>query len=348
VGYRPEAIDVSSGDFQSPNAADILFARLGQQQQVPFVCLRRPRRWLVEMEQFRPGSIYARALHHRSRRASEATVLARRQGRWVFPKRRRQVGGRTAADLGSQPVRVTVVGPTRKASLLLPPQDHITVAIQQSGTYYESDLLMAIRARAPRGTFVDVGAHYGNHTAFFALECAAGHVIAIEPNPVAFAGLRANLDENGIERVVTPLQLAIHPNWKRVAVSAMPWRPRRGSAARTNTGMSRVVPVHGGGDAGAARLDDVLAEHRRIGLIKVDAEGLGAEVLSSSVVTLSRDRPLIAVETATLAAFAQVAAVLEPLGYQPTRRYCWTPTWLWTPSGHAATQAACRDGQRAL
>ena len=51
------------------------------------------------------------------------------------------------------------------------------MAIQESGTYYERDLLDAIRGRHLQGTFVDVGAHYGNHTVYFALECGAQRLI---------------------------------------------------------------------------------------------------------------------------------------------------------------------------
>ena len=50
------------------------------------------------------------------------------------------------------------------------------------------------------GTYVDVGAHYGNHTLYFVLECEADHVVAIEPNPVSLRSLIITMTaENGVQ-----------------------------------------------------------------------------------------------------------------------------------------------------
>ena len=123
-------------------------------------------------------------------------------------------------------VRVPVRGPKTHAQLLLPDGDHITMAIQKAGTYYESDLLDAIRGRRLHGTFVDIGAHYGNQTVYFALECGAEHVVAIEPNPTSFDGLLTNVRVNGISQRVTALRIAIHPSCERITLVPLPWRPK--------------------------------------------------------------------------------------------------------------------------
>jgi FkbM family methyltransferase len=224
--------------------------------------------------------------------------------------------------------------------MLLPDADHITIAIQESGTYYESDLLDAIRRRYLHGTFVDVGAHYGNHTLYFALECRAEHVVAIEPNPTSFDGLLANVRGNGISQRVTALRIAIHPSRERITLVSPPWRPTPESPiqARTNSGMVCAIPASDNGETStAARLDNILSPFDKIAVLKVDAENLSIEALESGMTVLNRDRPLVAVEAASDTEQAQLRSLLIPLGYELVGQYCWTPTWLWEPSPRRPT-----------
>src|SRR5207244_3572847 len=93
---------------------------------------------------------------------AEPTRTVRAHGRWrLHPLPPRAVApAPTPAPAPARPgptVRVPVSGPTRRATLVMPDRDHITIAVQRSGTYYERDLLDAIRARGRRGMFVDVG-----------------------------------------------------------------------------------------------------------------------------------------------------------------------------------------------
>ena len=208
------------------------------------------------------------------------------------------------------------------------------MAIQESGAYYESDLLDAIRCRRLHGTFVDVGAHYGNHTIYFALECRAERVVAIEPNATSFDGLLANIRENDISQRVTALRIAIHPRCERVAIVPFPWQPEPGAAiqARTNSGMIGVTPTADDSEIPAARLDDILSSFGTIAVVKVDAEDLSIDALESGMTVLQRDRPLVAVEAASDAEQGRLRRLLLPLGYELVGQYCWTPTWLWEPA----------------
>ncbi len=348
-GYHASAIEVWPKDFAAPNMADVWLALLGQRQGVPFVCLAREQDWLTELPGCREHSLYERSLA-RSREAgagaSAETNAVRAHGRWElhgFAGSRRPVrpaeaaATARAAAASSRPseravVRVRVAGPGREATLVLPARDHITEAVRRSGTYYERDLLDEILARAPGGTFVDVGAHYGNHTAFFGLECAAERVVSIEPNPAAYAGLLATVAENGLQRRVSMHRVAIHPVWRSVSLTVLPWRQRQGSSASWNSGRVGVAPASGADATPAAPLDEILIGVDRVGLVKVDAEGLSSQILGSAPCMLRRDRPLIAAEAASARERAALHALLAPLGYDEVqRRYCWTPTWLWEP-----------------
>src|SRR5204862_3585087 len=86
------------------------------------------------------------------------------------------------------------------------------------------------------GTYVDVGAHHGNHTAYFALECAATRVIAIEPDLESLAGLRETLAENRITGLVDVRPVALHPSWRRASPLPIRWRRHGPDGAPTNTG----------------------------------------------------------------------------------------------------------------
>jgi FkbM family methyltransferase len=349
-GYHTSAIRVGPEDFASPNMADIWFGLLGQRQRVPFMLLRHEADWLRELPDFREGSLYVQGRRRAAIRGagpSAETLAVRAHGRWELHGRSAVAGSspqprmRTAAlpspEFRPPPVQplihVRVAGPKHTGTLVLPDRDHITAAIQKSGTYYERDLLDAIRARSVRDTFVDVGAHYGNHTAFFALECAAERVVAIEPNAPAFAGLLETVAANGLQPRVATYRLAAHPHWRSVNVSALPWLPRPGNLARSNSGAVMIMPATGDGDAAAAPLDEILDGIDPIGLVKVDAVGLSPEILCSGRRMLERDRPLVAAEAASPAQRQALRALLAPLGYQEGERYGWTPIWLWEPLG---------------
>lgn len=353
-GYHASAIRVWPKDFVAPNMADVWLALLGQRQRVPFVCLQREEGWLRELPGCREDSIYVRA--RRCAAAPDAapsreTVAARAHGRWrlhepaggaaAVPAPPRPRGAGRAPSEPARPrqrrlVRVHVAGPRHSATLVLPARDHITETVQRSGTYYERDLLDAILARGAGGTYVDVGAHYGNHTAFFGLECGAERIVAIEPSPPAYAGLLETVAENGLHARVAAHRAAAHPSWRRVTVTALPWRARPGATARSNSGRVGVVPAAGddagAGVAPAAPLDELLDGVARVGLVKVSTEGTSAAVLASGSRMLRRDLPLVAAEAGSPPERRALRALMTSLGYREMPQpFCWTATWLWEP-----------------
>lgn len=353
--YRSSALRLAVEDV-TPGLADVCVAVAGQRQRVPFVCLAHDAGWLTELPGTFARSYYARALSGDGPERDQATRLVQREQPWRLhaaapgstavrpaPAPAASPGrGPTMVDdpvhaadpvMALRPVvPVSVRGPTTAVRLLLPADDHITRAVQTSGTYYERDLLDAIRELGPLGTYVDVGAHFGNHTVFFAVECAAERVVAIEPHRHALDGLRVNAGRNDVAGRVSALHLAIHPTARHVAVTALPWRARPGRGVLTNSGRVGISPVPTGGVA-AVPLDEALQPYGHVGLVKVDVEGLGSEVLASGARTLERDRPVVAVEAASEVEQERVRQLLVPLGYALRGRFCWTPTWLWSAGG---------------
>lgn len=376
AGFHSATLAVAPGDFPVPNMADLWLARLGQREQVPFVCLARVAGWLTDLPGSQDDSIYRRA---RARPAGTGpeTGLVRSQGRWVLHRPATIAAPGIAAgalgDARPRPRRVAL-GPHRhpapkaveapierpprplrlvrlrargasssSATLVMPAGDHITQCIRQTGDFYERDLLDAIQASGPRGTFVDVGAHYGNHTAFFALECGADRVIAIEPSGEAIRGLRETVAANALGGAVDVRQMAAHPRWRHVEPEVGGHQVGR---AETNSGHRRWVAA-AVGDPGArvpaAPLDEIVAGAGPVGLVKVDTCGASADTLRSGIRTLRRDRPVIAAEAATPAERIALRALLTPLGYTERGPYCFTPTWIWEPVAHSTPPTGVRE-----
>ena len=77
-------------------------------------------------------------------------------------------------------------------------EDHIAGVIRRAKTFYEIDLLRDAMSRLFFAKCaVDVGAHVGNHTVFFA-KAMGLRTIAFEPNPITFRLLEVNVAANGL------------------------------------------------------------------------------------------------------------------------------------------------------
>ena len=177
------------------------------------------------------------------------------------------------------------------------------------GEPYEKRLLVDIYQAAHTGTAFDVGAHIGNHTLYLAAVCGL-KVHAWEPYPKSRAMLLDNLALN------PDLDVTVH-DWAAGASDArgrftpgmwIEFDPNRdGAALKTNRGD---VPVH--------RIDDHV-DIEDLTVIKVDVEGMEADVLAGAVGHIRRCRPTIYTEAHTDQDHDAVANVLEPEGYTVTR-----------------------------
>ncbi|MFZ4410190.1 MAG: FkbM family methyltransferase, partial [Paracraurococcus sp.] len=193
--------------------------------------------------------------------------------------------------------------------------DHIQHALLSTGAFYESGMLEDLRRRLrPGGLFVDVGANIGNHALFAAAVCGA-RVLAFEPAPALADHCAATLAANGVSARL---------DLRRQGVGAAVGQARLLPGPGHNAGRTRLES--GPGEVAVVRLDDMLAAAPDV--IKIDVEGMEAEVLAGARGVLARHRPALYVETLDAAAFAAVEAVLRPLGYRAEMRFNRDPTWL--------------------
>jgi FkbM family methyltransferase len=215
-------------------------------------------------------------------------------------------------------------------------EDHIARTIEATGGFYEAELLADMRSRLffPQCA-VDVGAHVGNHTLYFALVLGI-KTIAFEPNAATFALLEANVEENGVgDRV----------RLRHAAVGASVGRVHAVAASGHNSGMSQ-VEVDAAGDVPLLSLDDELKNDVRIDVIKIDVEGWEFDVLRGATRVLETRRPLIYVE-ASDTTFAHIRAHLVTCRYTCWKRFNATPTFLFMPNERLGASTIWTNGDAA-
>lgn len=164
---------------------------------------------------------------------------------------------------------------------------HISKWVEQSGRLDHDQNTLPLLTPYLTGTVIDVGAFIGDHTVFYA-ECVwpTGSVVAMEPNPAAFACLCHNIQEFSNVRCF------------RVALGA-----KSGSAAilqNANAGMAALVP---GDDVPVVTLDSFNLQD--VSFIKIDAEGWECDVLEGARDTITRCRPVMLIEVNESALRAQ-------------------------------------------
>jgi len=190
------------------------------------------------------------------------------------------------------------------------------------------------------GVIVDIGANIGTHALAFASIKPRSTVIALEPQPLAFAMLAANVIASGMSNI-EPLNLAagkalavIDPCTDYGKVGNNVGAVSLVGAGRASAG-TRAVPMT------VVRLDD-LPMGETVRFMKIDVEGMEAEVLRGALVMIVRDRPVIYFEVLTMAGLNACRRVLAPFGYELR----WLETPAFNPDNfHAETQNIWGHGE---
>lgn len=216
---------------------------------------------------------------------------------------------------------VQIIAGQKSFALTFPhSDDHIARTIRQTGTFYEAEMLRDLQSRLffP-AVAVDIGAHVGNHTTFFAGVLGLS-TYAFEPNPTHFSLLRSNLQANGLDGRCTLFN---------VALGARSGHGTIDEAVATNSGMSRVTPA-AYGPIEVRSLDAALPHLERLDVLKLDVEGSELEVLEGARETLGRLRPISYIEI-TPDNFAAARSLLSRCGYVCWKRFNATATFLFLP-----------------
>ncbi len=124
---------------------------------------------------------------------------------------------------------------------------------------------------------LDIGANYGAFSLLAAQMAPASAIYSLEPFPVTFAKLQANIESNGLTERVTCLQMAVSP---QTGSASMNSDPEIGSHLRTLGSVSpEVTPSNNWVDVPTISLSELIEEVVRkegvefIDIVKMDIEG---------------------------------------------------------------------------
>lgn len=179
-------------------------------------------------------------------------------------------------------------------------------ALALYGEWCEAELDLLLPLLVPGMCVVDVGANIGTHTVAFASAVGRnGQVIAFEPQALVFQNLCANLALNALTQV-TPVQAAVGAEPGTIAI------PHLDPEHATNFGA--VKAGHGEHIVERVTLDALQLE--RCDLIKIDVEGMEAEVIAGARETIARCKSVLFVENNTLEWSKAIIETIKSLNYK--------------------------------
>ena len=210
--------------------------------------------------------------------------------------------------------------------------------ISTYNTFYELEFLETIgRLLPPETTVIDVGAHIGNHTLYFA-KVLGLRVLAFEPNPTAFAVLEKNVEQNGLSESVHLHNTALGSKQESAYLTSL---------NEQDIGTMHVSPTVPE-NANAIQIEirtldsyqEQLQDLQPLSLIKLDVEESELAVLEGASASLSRFRPLLTTEVQNEAAYDVLRGFLEGSAYAASSIFNPTPTILWAPNDYVTTNAS--------
>lgn len=180
------------------------------------------------------------------------------------------------------------------------PGGNIGKRIRLSNKPYEHKLLNLLRNKNLTGSAIDIGAHVGNHSLYFAIVCGLT-VHAWEANKERYKNLQNNIRLNNLQgRVLT------YPFAAGAGTYNAHWKGGR---------YMSLEPGHGKIQVHAA---DDLMNVSDVSVIKLDIEGMEPQALKGLQRHLSDYRPIVVSEAHDKYAHKAQANILEPLGYTMT------------------------------
>ena len=197
-------------------------------------------------------------------------------------------------------------------------RDHIQQFVMRSDRPYELGMLQDMRQRLGRGDlFLDIGANIGNHTLYLA-SVAGVRVTAFEPNADLCAAMAESIVRNGLENLVSV---------QAVALGRAAGRTCSTGEFPENLGDQSLTL----GAGGIAALDE-LNLVGPVRAIKINVEGMEADVLYGGSALIARNRPVIYIECQDEATFRQVTIWAQTAGYTYWETFNATATHLFRPS----------------
>jgi FkbM family methyltransferase len=188
---------------------------------------------------------------------------------------------------------------------------YVGLALIRYGEYGELEWQVLDQLIQPGATVVEVGANIGSHTVSIARKVgAAGRVIAVEPQRVIHQYLSANVSLNMLDNVECHWA-ACGGEAGELVVPRLNYFAQElqnfGGLSLSTGGEGEPVPV--------VQLDAIM-RGRPAQLIKIDVEGMEAEVLRGATNTILNNRPVIYAENDRPAKSDELLTLLWSLNYR--------------------------------
>lgn len=190
--------------------------------------------------------------------------------------------------------------------------DYVSNKILSFGVYEKSQLDLIFEwLKTKKGVFnstvLDIGANIGNHSLYFSSYFSK--CISFEPNPRTFSVLEINSKLVGN---ITPMNIGLSN--KKVTTSLFTNHQNVGASSLSDKWNES---VDSSCEIQLDRVDDVIDEEEKIGLIKMDVEGHEWFALKGAEKTIANNKPIIIFEHNTSKDKSEndVIGLLEDLGY---------------------------------
>jgi FkbM family methyltransferase len=198
--------------------------------------------------------------------------------------------------------------------------DYMARLIRETGTFYERDVLEAVRASLRRWpkprVAIDAGAFVGTHSIYFAKFCECD-VLAFEAKATNVELLKRNIARNKLDAAIRPIHAALGEHSGHAALIQ--------DIVAGNAGSSKVK--FGEGEVRVLTIDE-LPDLDHVALIKIDVEGAELDVLRGARSVIATHRPLLCIEVHTPRHLVTVLRMLAPFGYRIVDCLGFSPTYL--------------------
>ena len=217
---------------------------------------------------------------------------------------------------------------------------YIGAALLMYGEYSELEWHLLERMVFSDKDVIEVGANIGTHSVPLARKLSeiGRRLLVVEPQPVIFQSLCANLALNGLLNVSAenvacsdaPGQLRfVEPDYRQPANFG---------------GVAMLEAAEAGRVVRCVRLDDIVPAEFDVGLIKIDVEGFEQKVITGAEKTIRRCRPFLYLENDRLEKSRALIEALWALDYA----LWWHRPLLFNPNNYAGVAENVYGAVRSL
>lgn len=161
-------------------------------------------------------------------------------------------------------------------------------------TFYELKLLDKIKSLNLNGTYVDAGAHFGNHSIYFSKFCDSKKVVSIEGSELNYQYLLKNKQANNCTNMEIYNKIISNEDDVKYKMTT-PYLKNTGVSRVLNTDDTKYIKKNNPENI-SIKLDTLLKDEKDIVLIKFDIELFEYQGLQGCEKIIEKFKPVIIIE----------------------------------------------------